>query len=272
MRSSLRAIAAGLLALATSSQASVYSLATQDLGAGTTQPSLFGLNLNVAGILGVPGPAAQPAPPNGFISGALSGTAVADINLDGSNSGTLDILSSTFTLADTNYVQSGTIFGFSPYTINISLTGVQIQIVGGPLSVTNGNFSIDSSSVGSLSLNNGTLGYVINVAALGVNEIGSIDLAASPLTVDFSSLGTTVIAGTTDDDASGFDAAGAEVNISFNGVSITSSLALNPTTNLPVTLNLTGGVSVSVPEAGTMTLVGLAGIAGLTLIRRRRSA
>jgi MYXO-CTERM domain-containing protein len=265
-------------------------------GTTTTQASSLGVQLTVQGLLGVPGPSAQPAAPNGFISGAVAGTGTVDMNLDNTNSGTLFITGSSFTLANVAFSQSGTILGFFPYSIQLNLNNVQFAITAGPVAVTNGTFVINSSTVGSLSLNNGTLSGLLNVPTFGVNnQAFSIDLSTSPVNLDFASLGTSVIQGFADDDNGGtdngvpdgsghtanvagltgvntLDTDGAEVRISLNGITINTSLAVNSTTTLPAVIGLSGTVAISVPEAGSMTLVGLAGVAGLALVRRRRSA
>jgi MYXO-CTERM domain-containing protein len=302
MRSRFAAIVAALAFTASAAHAELYSMYTDNLavkpGTGTSVASSLGIALNVANILTVPGPNNQPPTPpagaNGFISAGLTGSGVIDMNLDASNSGTLFINSSAFTLGNVSFSQSGNLFFFAPYSISVSLVGVGVSITAGPVAVVNGNFSITSATPGALVLNSGLLNYNVNIPSLGANAVGSLDLSTSPLTVDFASLGAVVLSGTADDDNGGnddgvpdgsahnlggpgvtgnnpLDTDGAEVNISFTGVSIASTLALNPTTNLPLTIALNGGVRVSVPEAGSMTLVGLAGVAGLALIRRRRS-
>ena len=281
-----------------SAHAELYTMYTSDLavkpGTGTTAASSFGINLNVAGLLGVPGPANQPpALTTGFISSALSGSGVVDMNLDASNSGTMNISGLKLSLANVSYVQTGTLLGFSPYTIDLKLNNVQIEINATGINVVNGAFSITSATVGSLALNGGSLDYILNIAALGVNETGSLALEGDDaVVVDFADLGSASIPGTADDDAGGSDSGtpdgtghtddlpgltgisnidtdGAEVNISFQGLTIASSLDLSGAA-LPITIGVNGGISVSVPEAGSMTLVGLAGVAGLAVVRMRR--
>ncbi len=280
-----------------SAQAEIYKVYTKDLavkpGTGTVNNSSFGINLNVSGILAVPGPANQPpATTTGFISSSLSGSGEIDMNLNASNTGTLNVNSLKLKLADVSYVQSGNIFGFAPYNIDLKLKNVEIEINASNINVVNGVFSITSATVGTLQLNAGNLDYILSVSALGVNASGTLDLGADPLVVNFADLGTAVIPGTADDDAGGGDSGtpdgtghtdnvpgltgvstidndGTEVNISFQGLTITSALDLSGTA-LPITIGVTGGVSVSVPEAGSMTLVGLAGVAGLAAVRMRR--
>jgi MYXO-CTERM domain-containing protein len=281
-----------------SAQAEIYKVYTSDLavkpGTGTTAASTFGINLNVSGILAVPGPANQPpAVTTGFISSSLSGSGEIDMNLDATNSGTLNITGLKLALADVSFLQSGTVFGFSPYTVDLKLKNVQIEINATGINVVNGAFSITNATVGSLALNGGQLDYILSVAALGVNETGTLSLEGDDaVVVNFADLGTAVISGRADDDSSGNDSGtpdgtshtdnipgttgvslidndGTEVNVNFQGLTIASSLDLDGTA-LPITIGVTGGISVSVPEAGSMTLVGLAGVAGLAAVRMRR--
>jgi MYXO-CTERM domain-containing protein len=281
-----------------SAHAEIYEVFTKDLavkpGTGTSLTSTFGINLNVSGILAVPGPANQPpAITNGFITSTLSGSGEIDMNLDATNSGTLNVNGLKLTLADANFVQSGLVFGFSPYTVDLKLKNIQIEINASNINVVNGSFSITSATVGSLALNAGSLDYILSIAALGVNETGTLSLEGDDaIVIPFADLGSAVIPGTADDDAGGndsgtpdgtghtdnipgltgvstIDSDGTEVNINFQGLTISSALDLDGTA-LPITIGVTGGISVSVPEAGSMTLVGLAGVAGLAAVRMRR--
>ncbi len=295
MRSRFAALVAALvLAVGTTAKAELYTMYTSPTPKAASVASNLGLNLNISNLLTVPSGNAAGTISGGFLVGSLTGSTVVDMNLNASDSGTLYIQSSSFTLSGLNVTQSGTLFGIFPYSIQLSSGPIGVGLSAGPITVTNGNFSITSATVGSLALNSGALNYNISIAALGVNTAGAIDLNTSPITVDFASLGAVVIPGTADDSASigvdqidsnphtlgaagltgisTIDDDGSELTVNFSGISIASSLAINSSTNLPVTITLTGGVRVGVPEAGSMTLVGLAGVAGLALIRRRRSA
>jgi MYXO-CTERM domain-containing protein len=295
MRSRFAALVAALvLAVGTTAKAEVYTMYTAPTPDAASVASNLGLNLNISNLIVVPSGNAAGTVSGGFIVGGLTGSTIVDMNLDASDSGTLYITSSSLSLSSLSVTQSGTLFGIFPYSISLTSTPIGVNLSAGPITVTNGNFSITSATPGSLALNSGSLNYNISIAALGINEVGSIDLGASPISVDFSSLGAVTIPGTADDSAaigvdtvnfdghtlggpgltgtSVIDDDGSELTVDFSGITVASSLAINSSTNLPITITLTGGVRVGVPEAGSMTLVGLAGVAGLALIRRRRSA
>lgn len=272
MRSRFGALVAALaLLVGSTANAAIYSLDTYPTYPIT--PSSLGLNLNISNLIVVPSGNATGTISGGFLVGDLTGSATADVSLDGTNSGLLDITGSSFTLSALSVTQSGTLFGIFPYSIALTSTAIGVELTGGPITVTNGTFSIDSLTPGSLALNSGSLNYNIVIAALGVNENGSIDLSSSPIAVSFSSLGAVTIPGTA---VVNVDES-ADVSIDFSGITVASDLALNESTNLPITITLTGGVNLhgiqTIPEAGSMILAGLATVGMASFVfRRRRSA
>jgi hypothetical protein len=271
MRSRFAAIAAALvLSVSTAAQAEIYTLYTSPTPSASSVPSSLGVTISLLG--GLVNIAIPPT--------AITGSTVVDMNLDSSDSGTLYVNSAALSLANTAG-NLNTILG----PVSYSLTGVGFSLSAGPVTVTNGNYSITSATAGSLVLNSGTIALV----ALGQNI--NVDLNTSPLVLSFADLGSVVITGTADDsnliggdlvDAnahtlggagltglSSIDTDGSEIRINLAGASIVTTIS-----GLAATISLTGaGVSVGVPEAGTFVMMGIAAAGfGLVAARRRRSA
>jgi hypothetical protein len=200
----------------------------------------------------------------------VSGSGNVTTNLDAGNSGTVQINGSTLNLAN-----------FGPQTITLgafggadaSLSNVAVNIVAGPVPVSGRNFSLNSSSPGSITVNSGSVILSNPTGLLGAFLPGgtSIDFSANPVSLPFSSLGAGTINGTTDDDTSGLDPNGAEVNIPLDATIQVTSLG-----SLPVFARIFGNVNLgssvtAIPEAGSMVLLGLAGVAAFGFTRIRRS-
>jgi hypothetical protein len=270
MRSRFAAIVAALvLSVSTAAQAEIYTLYTSPTPSASTSPSTLGVTISLLG--GLVSIAIPPV--------AITGTAVIDMNLDSTDSGPLYVNSTALSLANAAG-NLNTILG----PVSYSLTGVGFSITAGPLTVTDGSFSITSATPGSLTLNTG----LITLVALGQNL--NVDLSEEPLVLEFSSLGAIVISGRADDsnlvgsdlvDAnahtlgapgltglSEIDTDGSEIFINLAGASITTDIS-----GLEGTITLTGaGVSVGVPEAGTVLMMGMASsVVGLMVVRRRRN-
>jgi hypothetical protein len=279
MRSRFAAIAAALvLSVSTAAQAEIYTMYTKGTPTApgsmiTPSASNLGLNINLAGI------ANAVIPLTNVIPGS---TTIMDTNLDASNSGTLYITGGNLQLANAVYNVSLGFLGSVVATLN----NVQFNVTGaGPIAVTNGNYTITSATPGSLNIYGGNISLVGTVLGQAINA--AIDFTTSPVAQAFSGL-TQNIPGTVDDDAgntdtdtdphtlggagltgiSNIDTDGAELFINYNGLSISTTI-VSGTLSLPTTITVTGSTRVSVPEAGSIIMVGAA-VVGLGVVARRR--
>ena len=292
MRIRFSAIAAALALVftATSVQAEIYTLYTKGAaikpGTGTSQTSSLGIALSAfGGLINIP---AFGQPP---ISSTLEGTVIIDMNLNASNTGTAYIVGSDLVLAPLSF-NNGSGVSISSTPIHVTIKSDLTPGGPGAIPVTNGVFGITGTNVGTLALDSGTLTYSIVIPPV-VNEVGSFDFAVDPQVVKFTDLGTAVLGGTADHASTGFDTGtpdgtshflpgnlnqpgitgldpndndGAEFNLNFNGFSTTI------TGDIPIVIKLSGGVFVSVPEVGSITMMGLAGAGlGLVGVARRRA-
>jgi hypothetical protein len=200
---------------------------------------------------------------------SVSGSATANINLVGDN-GTLQVNSSTLNLS--NFGPQTVAIG-ALGTFDVSLLNVGLNLAGGPVPVVANAFQINSGTLGSLNINQGSvvLGNPTGTLAFLLPGGTSLNFGTSPISIPFSSLGTGVINGTTDDDG-GLSDDGAEVNLQLNNFVEATNLA-----GIPIYARLLGSVSVGstpIPEVGTMLMmslacVGLAGFAGVRKLVRR---
>lgn len=248
-----------LAVFAATSNAAVVAVNTTDHPLGGT--SGITINIDILGLQTI-------TISNIGISGGLN----VDYLLDGTNTGTIESLGGALSLADVNQNFAGLFLIGSIQTI-----GVGADMTLGPESVVNRNFTVDSSTPGSLDLNSGTLQLTITGGALagtitgllGTNVV-NVDLSTDPLSVAFSSLGTTTINGTADQDTTGLDPDGAELNLplAFATTLDLSGVTLNVTTSG----NLFLGSDVVVPEFGSIGLasLGVAGMGAAVAVRRRR--
>lgn len=284
MRFGLKTVLASLAVIGSAGigRAEVYTMYTAGTpsytGTVTSQPSTLGLNINLAGLVN-----AAITPVN-YLPG---GTTVVDMNLDATDSGTLHLVSTSITLQD--FVQNVPLGILG--SVVATGTGIGVSVSGGPITVTNGAFNITSATPGTLSINSGSISLVGTVLGQAVDA--SIDFNAEPVVLSFAELGAISIPGTADADAGGsdndtdphnhssdpgltglslIDTDGAEVHLNYGAVSIATTIT-SGTLTLPTTIALVGGVSVSVPEVGTMSMVGMAALGmAAVAIRRRKSA
>lgn len=295
MRFGLKTVLATLVVFGSANlgRAEVYTMYTAGTpalyGTVTSNPSTLGLNINLAGLV-----TAMITPVNYL----PNGTAIVDMNLDATNSGTMYINSTNITLA--NFMQNVSL-GFLGSVVATG-NGIGVGVTAGPVTVTNGAFTITSATPGTLAINSGSIALVGTVLGNAVNA--TINFNTDPVSLDFSGLGGITIPGTADADGSGFDmdapppgtlahlgyniaggvpnagltgfsnidTDGAEVNLNYNSVSIATTI-ISGTLTLPTTISLVGGISVSVPEVGTLALGGIAAIGmGVVAVRRRRAA
>lgn len=202
---------------------------------------------------------------------SLTGGADVDYLLDGSNSGTIQVLpGNNFLLEDVNQAFAGTFLSGQFQTI-----GVGAELLLGPVNVTNRNFTIDSTTTGGLNLASGNLLLTITggalagalTAALGTNVV-LVDLGDDPVGVEFADLGTASVAATTDQDTTGLNPLGPEVNIPLDFATSLEleGIALNVTTS--------GNIFIgAVPEFGSIGLVSaaVAGLGAFIGLRRRKA-
>jgi hypothetical protein len=248
----------------------------------TPSPSNLGLSINLAGLANavIPNTAVTPG---SFL--------IIDKNLDATGTGELYFTGGQLTLVDFSYNIS---LGFLGSVVATG-TGVGFTFSGGPIQVTNNVFNITSATVGTLSINSGSISLVGTV--LGQPVDASLDFDDEPVTQEFSGL-TAPIPGRADADGTGtdidtqphngynvmggvpdpgltgnsnIDTDGAETFINYNGFNIATTITSGSLV-LPTTITITGSTTVSVPEVSSIALIG-ASVVGLGVIaRRRRSA
>ncbi|MBX9653309.1 hypothetical protein K2Y11_06775 [bacterium] len=292
MRLSLKAVlsALALSVFAGSANAEIYTEYVKGtnlpLGTGTltSSTSSLGLSINLAGI------ANAVITPVTTVPGSYL---IIDKNLDASGTGTLYFNGGQLTL--NNFVQNVSL-GFLGSVVATG-NNVGFTFSGGPISVTNNNYSITNAVPGSLTINTGSISLVGTVLGQAINT--SLDFNTSPVVQAFSGLtapipgradadgtgtdldgaglphtGYNVLGGVPDPGLTGFsniDTDGAETFINYNGFSIATTI-ISGTLTLPTTITITGSTTVSVPEVSSVALIG-ASVLGLGVIaRRRRSA
>lgn len=208
----------------------------------------------------------------------ISGTLPIDYLLDGSDSGTIQVVGGAGNLISLANVSQAFTGGLLEGTIET--VGVGMQLTLGPETVVNRNLSISSSSAGGLSLNSGTLKLVLTGGSLYSlitdnlsTNVLEINLASNSLQLMFSALATDVsVAATADNSSNGLDTDGGELNVPLE---FTTDIDLG---GLPAVATTTGnlwlGTPSNVPEFGSIGLLSatVAGVGGLLLARRRRSA
>jgi len=201
--------------------------------------------------------------------GAVTGSAVASVDLDGNDDGTISILSSNLLLEDITG-SAGIPFVAD---VNFAFLGVGVDVQIGATTVTGGAFTIDSSTPGGLTLNSGTVSIIGTALSQPVNEM--IDLNDDPIGVDFADLGAATIGGTADDSLlMGDDQTpiyGHEIVINWAGASSVFNVEVGGTT-LPIGVFLTGdGLSLgAVPEPGSGLFLTAAAVGIGGTLRRRR--
>jgi hypothetical protein len=244
------ALALGVM-IASPASAAPFETLGGPVGGGSNVASSLGLTLSAfEGVVNIVIPAIN-----------IKGTADAIVDLDLLGNGSVQILSSNFTLADTTGSVSSP-FGKVDYTF----TGVGFSIVFGPSAATGGAFTIADTTPGSLQLNQGTVKLKVGVL---VNE--TLDLAADPIGLNFDELGAQTLLGTTDNTLAGNDTTdpGDEINIAWNGVG--TDVDLDGTA---LTVTLTGaGISIGavVPEPTSgLFLASLVTGTGAVVRRRRK--
>ncbi|MBX9652260.1 hypothetical protein K2Y11_01435 [bacterium] len=253
-------------------------------GQGMITPSAtnLGLAINLAGL------ATAVIPNTAAVAGSFL---LIDKNLDATGTGPMYFAGGEITLTNFSYNISLGFLGSVVATGN----GVGFTFTGGPIQVTNNNFSITSATTGTLSINAGSISLVGSVLGQSVNT--SLDFVKDPVSQDFSGL-TSPIPGRADADQTGtdtdtqshngynvlggvpnpgqtgfsnIDTDGAETFINYNGFNIATTI-ISGSLTLPTTITITGSTTVSVPEVSSIALIG-ASVVGLGVIaRRRRSA
>lgn len=256
MRSSLKALLAALLLAVVGSpaNAAIYTLSTAE------HPSASNLTLEII----VPALSASVA----LGPLAVTGTANADISLDVSDTGTMQVNSSAFNLSNFG---PATLTLPSLGSIDVTTLGLGLSLTGGPVAVNANAFTIDSSTPGAISINQGTVVLNNPTGLIGILLPGgtTIDFSSSPSVINFSQLGTGTIAGTTDDDSGLLDSDGAEINLPID-----ATVELTNLSGLQVLAHLYGSIGVGspfvVPEVSTMAMMSLAslGLAGFAGVRR----
>lgn len=211
---------------------------------------------------------------------AISGTVPTVFNLNGSNTGTIladNPLGGALTLGNASRSFSGVLLSGTVETVNV---GASLDL--GPESVVNRNLFIDSSTGGGVFLDSGKLRFTFTGGALQSvmtgyfgGNVGEFDLSLAPIGILFSDFGSTVLNATTDQDSSGLDPDGAELNLPLAYFTSTYPGVLNGFGVLAsASGNLYLGSDVVIPEIGSFGLLSLAvaGIGSFVVVCRRARA
>ena len=249
--------AAAMFAISGGNLATAAPFATFPTAGASSASSSLGITISaLGGFLNVPlGPT------------SITGTADAAISLDGSDSGSVEIFSSQFNLAD---------FAGSAATplgvVNYTFAGVGFEVIL-DTTATGGAFQINSGTTGGLNLNQGVITLTGAIPA-------TLNLNTDPINSPFSGLGATTLAGTTNDDLTGNDTTdiGDEINIVWPTGVFTQVVITDPVT-LTLDIFLTGsGLSIGrtdstppvVPEPTSGLFLASLAVGACGVVRRRR--
>lgn len=198
----------------------------------------------------------------------VHGTMVVDVNLDASDSGTFTI-NSTSLILDNIGPETLNLGAFG--TVDIAMVGIEFSMAGGPITATNSNFSITTSTPGGFGFVDGFLvltnatGFLGSIAGPDPDDI---DLLDDPAESDFADLVAPLV-GTIDLDSGLNDADGAEVNLPL-------SVNIDLGSGLYLRVDAAFHVGTAIPEAGSMLLMGMGvigvvgAVGGRRVLRRSR--
>lgn len=206
----------------------------------------------------------------------VAGNAMVQMALDGTYSGSLEVIQGTISVGDGTNT-------FSGFALNGSLTTSNVSgslLLGSEL-VVNRDLEVDDNSIGGVILDSGALQLTITggvlapavTTSLGTNSY-LIDLSSDPISFLFSDLGTTVLNATADDDSVGLDSDGAELNLPLQLSSSIYGLFGGPVDSNVTTSGFLYLGSTSIPEFSALGLfsIAVAASGGAILLRRRRSS
>lgn len=242
----------------------------------TPTTSNLGLVINLAGVATATIPLTDLLPDSYLI---------VDKNLDSSGSGYMYLNGGKLTIKDFSYSVPIGVLG----TVIATGTNMSFSISGGPIAITNNDFQITSATPGQFVVYDGSLR--IAGTLLGQNLDATLNFLLDPVYQTFAWGLPTLIPGYADIDHSGsdkdshphtgsnpfggvpdpgltgfsnIDTDGAETFINYNGFAIPTTIQSGSLV-LPTTITFTGSASVSVPEVGSVLLIG-ASLGGLGLL------
>lgn len=275
------AIVAIWLAVTTASNAEEYTeyVAGSPTNPGSTvtlSPSSISALLSFGGLLN------STTPPLSLLPGSYLNI---DQNLDSSNTGTLRFNGGALRAADFARIDSFYTLG----TALITFSGITFTINTEPISVTNGDFSITPTTIGSITINSGILRFQSVNYFQNVDQI--TDFSQQPATFLFSSL-TAPLTGYADGNSTGgdndssphdgnlpgltgvnlLDTDGAEVKLlNLDGIKFQTRM-YNQSGQFGSYswITISGNIAVSVPEVSSIIFIGMT-VCGLSVLWLRKS-
>jgi hypothetical protein len=203
--------------------------------------------------------------------GAVTGGGVFDLVLDGTNSGTIETINNSFSIADGSIGFVGPIVSGQAIWQNL---GFEMSFLE---NVTNRNFTFNSStaagsnfSPAGVNLNSGQL--TLNLTS-GIVTMVTLNFTSSPSLVAFTELGTNSVPAEADGDGAGSNPFGPEFDLP--SLAFATTFLLPPLTDIQrLAVSAKIFIGSTIPEFGSFGLVSMAfaGMGGLALYRRRRSA
>jgi hypothetical protein len=205
------------------------------------------------------------------IGGAVTGGGWFDLNLDGTNSGTIETINNSFSIADGSIGFIGPIVSGQAIWQNL---GFEVSFLE---NVTNRNFGLTGTTAaganftpGGVNLNSGQL--TLNLTT-GIVTVVTLNFTSSPSLVAFSELGTNVVPAEADADGAGTNPFGPEFDLP--SLAFATTFLLPPLTDIQ-RLSVFAQIFIgsTIPEFGSFGLLslGFAGLGGAALYRRRRQA
>ena len=239
------------------------SVASAEVITVATQGSTIQNGGSIQAYLGAPG---QGGPLLATLSNlTLSGTAVINVDLDSTGSGTVQLISTDLVVSN---IPTTTITLGELGTVDLTATGLTLNLNAGPMSVSNNNYLVNGSTPGSLDAVGGTLDISNPTGTLASLFPGGIDynFSAFPLSGPFY-LDNPLVSGSIFNGPSG-----TVLNVGDPQFTIDSQLytyTRYPIAYLQYTLQVQL-VGAAVPEMGSFMLIGLMGGIGMAVVAYRR--
>jgi len=242
---------------------SMPGVATAEVITVSTQGSSIQNGGSIQAYLGVPGQGGQLLATLSDLT--LSGTAVIDVNLDPTGSGTVQLISTDLVVSN---IPTTTITFGDLGTVDLTATGLTLDLNAGPLPVNNHNYLVNGGTPGSLDAVGGILNISNATGSLAslipgglIYNFGAFPLSG-PFYLDNPSVHGSVFTGPS----------GTTLNVGNPQFTLDSQLYYYryPILYLHYTLQVQL-VSAVVPELGSLVLMGMIGGIGMAIITYRRS-
>ena len=239
------------------------SVASGEVITVSTQGSTIQNGGSIQAYLGAPG---QGGPLLATLSNlTLSGTAVINVNLDSTGSGTVQLISTDLVVSN---IPTTTITLGELGTVDLTATGLTIDMSTGIIPVSNNNYVVNESTPGTFTADGGILSISNPTGTLSSFFPGGLyynlyaDPFSGPFSADYPDLSGSVFNGPN----------GAILNIGNPQFSIDNPLQnynLYTFAYLEYTFQVQL-VSAAVPELGSLTLIGFMGGIGMSVVVYRR--